>query len=40
VVTPPDGMHELCSDRIQEIHMLVLHTLIEVIERIMFPENY
>ncbi|MCC6283986.1 MAG: SIS domain-containing protein [Phycisphaerales bacterium] len=28
------------SDRIQEIHMLVLHVLIEVVERILFPANY
>jgi len=27
-------------DRIQEIHMLILHTLIELVERIMFPKNY
>jgi D-sedoheptulose 7-phosphate isomerase len=28
------------SDRIQEIHMQVLHILIEGVERKMFPENY
>jgi len=28
------------SDRIQEIHMLILHSLIEAVERVMFPENY
>jgi len=28
------------SDRIQEIHMLILHTLIEGVERMMYPENY
>lgn len=28
------------SDRIQEIHMLILHVLIEGIERELFPENY
>lgn len=28
------------SDRIQEIHMQVLHILIEGVERRMFPENY
>ena len=28
------------SDRIQEIHMCMLHILIEAIERKMFPENY
>jgi D-sedoheptulose 7-phosphate isomerase len=28
------------SDRIQEIHMLVLHILIEGVERKMFPGNY
>ncbi len=28
------------SDRIQEIHMLILHILIEGVERILFPQNY
>lgn len=28
------------SDRIQEIHMMILHIVIEGVERIMFPENY
>lgn len=28
------------SDRIQEIHMLVLHIAIETVERKRFPENY
>lgn len=28
------------ADRIQEIHIKVLHILIEQIERLMFPENY
>lgn len=28
------------SDRIQEIHMTILHTVIETIERRLFPENY
>ncbi len=28
------------SDRIQEIHMLILHVLIEGIERELFPDNY
>ena len=28
------------SDRIQEIHMMILHIIIEGIERLMFPENY
>jgi len=28
------------SDRIQEIHMAILHILIEVVERKLFPENY
>ena len=28
------------SDRIQEIHMMVLHILIESVERLMFPQNY
>ncbi|MGL4687109.1 MAG: phosphoheptose isomerase, partial [Fusobacteriaceae bacterium] len=28
------------SDRIQEIHMTILHIIIEGVEKIMFPENY
>ena len=28
------------SDRIQELHMLILHALIEGVERMMYPENY
>ena len=28
------------SDRIQEIHMAILHIIIEGVERKMFPENY
>lgn len=28
------------SDRIQEIHMMILHIIIEGVERLMFPENY
>ena len=28
------------SDRIQEIHIMVLHILIEAAERMIFPENY
>ena len=28
------------ADRIQEIHIKVLHILIEHVERLMFPENY
>ena len=28
------------TDRIQEVHILVLHIIIEGIERILFPENY
>ncbi len=28
------------ADRIQEIHIKVLHILIENVERLMFPENY
>lgn len=30
----------LTSDRIQEIHMMILHILIEGIERVLFPELY
>ncbi|MGL4853858.1 MAG: phosphoheptose isomerase, partial [Lentisphaeria bacterium] len=28
------------SDRIQEVHMVILHIIIEGVERILFPENY
>lgn len=28
------------SDRVQEIHMMILHIIIEGVERIMFPKNY
>lgn len=28
------------SERIQEVHMLLLHSLVESVERSMFPENY
>jgi D-sedoheptulose 7-phosphate isomerase len=28
------------ADRIQELHMLALHSLIELVERVLFPENY
>jgi D-sedoheptulose 7-phosphate isomerase len=28
------------SDRIQEVHILILHTMVEGIERILFEENY
>ncbi|MDX8335490.1 MULTISPECIES: D-sedoheptulose 7-phosphate isomerase [Cetobacterium] len=28
------------SDRIQELHMMILHIIIEGVEKIMFPENY
>jgi D-sedoheptulose 7-phosphate isomerase len=28
------------TDRIQELHMLLLHITIEQVERLMFPENY
>ena len=28
------------SDRIQELHIKVLHTVIEAVERRLFPENY
>jgi D-sedoheptulose 7-phosphate isomerase len=28
------------ADRIQEVHMTILHILIEGVERILFPENY
>lgn len=33
-------IHGKTSDRIQEIHMMILHIIIEGVERIMFPQNY
>lgn len=30
----------ITSDRIQEMHMLILHIIIEQVERDLFPENY
>ncbi|MDP8203514.1 MAG: D-sedoheptulose 7-phosphate isomerase [Candidatus Tenebribacter mawsonii] len=30
----------ITTDRIQEIHIAVLHIIIEMIERILFPKNY
>jgi D-sedoheptulose 7-phosphate isomerase len=30
----------MTSDRIQEIHMMILHIIIEGVERRLFPENY
>ena len=35
IVVPADT-----SDRIQEIHIKLLHTVIETVERELFPENY
>jgi D-sedoheptulose 7-phosphate isomerase len=34
------GAKDTPADRIQEIHMLILHVVIECVERRMFPENY
>ena len=28
------------SDRIQEMHIKIIHTVIETIDRKLFPENY
>lgn len=33
----PAGPH---SDRVQELHIVVLHLLVELVERRLFPENY
>lgn len=33
-------VHETTSDRIQEVHMTLLHIIIEGVERQLFPENY
>jgi D-sedoheptulose 7-phosphate isomerase len=32
--------HDGYADRIQEVHIKVIHVLIESIERHFFPENY
>ncbi len=39
------GLHQIIvpsetTERIQEIHMLALHVVIEGVERTLFPENY
>lgn len=36
-ICTPVGEH---SDRVQELHIVVLHMLVELIERALFPENY
>ncbi len=28
------------SDRVQEVHMIILHIIIQEVERILFPQNY
>ena len=28
------------TDRVQEVHMMILHIIIEGVERVLFPENY
>ncbi|MFC1898581.1 D-sedoheptulose 7-phosphate isomerase [Candidatus Cloacimonadota bacterium] len=30
----------ITTDRIQEVHIAVLHIIVETVERILFPENY
>ena len=32
--------HAVWSDRIQEVHIKILHIVIEAVERELFPENY
>jgi len=36
-ICTPGGQY---ADRVQELHIKVLHILIELIERQMFPQNY
>jgi D-sedoheptulose 7-phosphate isomerase len=36
-IATPGGSH---SDRVQELHIKVIHILIELVERDLFPENY
>ena len=46
--SPLEGLADVCmctpggsyADRVQELHIKVIHILIELIEREMFPENY
>jgi D-sedoheptulose 7-phosphate isomerase len=41
-----DAEIEICtpcgewSDRVQELHIKVIHILVELVERRLFPENY
>ena len=37
VFAPPEGPF---ADRVQELHIKVLHILIEMVERHFHPENY
>jgi D-sedoheptulose 7-phosphate isomerase len=37
IVTPGGGAH---ADRVQELHMQVIHILVELVERRLFAENY
>ena len=36
-IVTPAGAH---ADRVQELHMQVIHILVELVERRLFPENY
>ncbi|HET6509497.1 MAG TPA: SIS domain-containing protein [Baekduia sp.] len=36
-VCTPAGVH---SDRVQELHIVVIHLLVELVERSLFPSNY
>jgi D-sedoheptulose 7-phosphate isomerase len=40
IVRDPAAPGGGAADRVQEVHMLVLHALIEGVERRLFPENY
>jgi D-sedoheptulose 7-phosphate isomerase len=37
VICTPGGAF---SDRVQELHIKVIHILVELVERALFPENY
>ena len=37
IVTPAETPY---SDRVQELHIKVIHILIELVEREIFPQNY
>lgn len=39
-IVVPTLSREMTSDRVQEVHLQILHAMIEGTERVLFPENY